>query len=93
MAAPLQPTNISGLEAHLLDKELYCLFCRDTENIFFTNFPKLKLYNSPCCLYCIKLTICSYCNDDTDIFDKVCSKCDLKLKQRFPRSTKIEKNN
>ena len=86
MAAPLQPTNISS------PKEIQnCVFCRDTENIIFTNFPKLKLYNSPCCLYCIKLTICSYCNDDTDIFDKVCSKC--RLKQRFPRFTKIEKNN
>jgi len=89
MDASLQPTNISS------PKEIKnCLFCRDTENIIFRNFPKLKLYNSPCCLYCIELTICSYCNDDTDIFDKVCSKCSLKLnKQRFPRSTKIEKNN
>ena len=86
MSTPVQPTNIT-----LREEIQKCLFCRDTENILFRNFPKLKLYNSPCCLYCIKLTICSYCNDDTDIFDKVCSKCDLKLKQRFPRSTKIEK--
>ena len=78
MATPVQPTNIHPEELkEFFDKVENCVFCKDTDYIIFKNFPKLKLHNTPCCVYCIKLTICSYCNNDTDIFNKPCSKCSL----------------
>ena len=92
MAAPLQPTNISKDE--LFDKVENCFFCRDTDYII-RNFPKLDLYNTPCCVHCIKLTICSFCDNDTDILDLPCSECSRKLKtpkvKSFSHYTKIEK--